>query len=252
MAIYDKPTWSLMKEMVESFHLKKDQIFTKQQAVSWFHQHYPRLKEGTITAHLIRLSTNAPSRVHYKPQPNQDDVLYQVDSSRFRLFDAANDPVPIYNESKAVSTALQPKDEGSENPEFLSEFAYEKDLQNFLAKNLGLIEPTLRLYSEEGINGLEFPAGGRYIDILAVDEQSNYVVIELKVSKGYDRVVGQLLRYIAWIKQNHAEPTQSVRGIIIAREISEDLILACSGIPNVTLYEYNLAVSLRQVGKIGL
>jgi RecB family endonuclease NucS len=41
---------------------------------------------------------------------------------------------------------------------------------------------------------LEFPAGDRYIDILAVDAQGSFVVIELKVSRGYDRVIGQLLR----------------------------------------------------------
>ena len=84
-------------------------------------------------------------------------------------------------------------------------------------KNLSLLEPGLRLYEEEGITGIEFPAGGRFIDILAVDAQHNYVVIELKVSRGYDRVVGQLLRYMAWVKQHQAEATQQVRGIIVAR-----------------------------------
>jgi len=44
-------------------------------------------------------------------------------------------------------------------------------------------------------------------------------VIELKVSKGYDRVICQLLRYLAWIEKNQAEPTQKVTGLIIAREI---------------------------------
>jgi len=78
------------------------------------------------------------------------------------------------------------------------EFAHEKDLQRFLAKNLELIESGLQLYKDDEddqITGLEFPAGDRFIDILAADKSNNYVVIELKVSKGYDRVVGQLLRY---------------------------------------------------------
>lgn len=127
------------------------------------------------------------------------------------------------------------------------EFAYEKDLQNYLARNLGLIETGLKLFEEEGINGLEFPVGGRFVDILAVDAAGNYVVVELKVSKGYDRVVGQLLRYIAWIEKNHAEKGQSVRGVIVAREISEDLTLACGSLPNVQLFEYALSVSLRPV-----
>jgi RecB family endonuclease NucS len=107
----------------------------------------------------------------------------------------------------------------------------------------------LSLYIEEEISGIEFPAGNRFIDILATDKDHNYVVIELKVSRGYDKVVGQILRYMAWIRKNHAEENQKVRGIIIAREISNDLILACSETTNVELYEYNLSVSLNKIDK---
>ena len=122
-------------------------------------------------------------------------------------------------------------------------------MRDFLAKNLTLIETGLRLYQDEGISGVEFPVGGRFIDILAIDKQNNYVVIELKVSKGYDRVIGQLLRYMAWIEKNQAEPTQKIRGIIIAREISEDLHLATSRILEIELFEYDLSVTLRKVNK---
>jgi hypothetical protein len=110
-----------------------------------------------------------------------------------------------------------------------------------------LIEPGLQLFQDEGITGIEFPAGGRFIDILAVDKDKRLVVIELKVSRGYDRVVGQILRYMAWIDKNQAETGQGVRGIIAARDISEDLRLACSYLPNVSLYEYELSVALRKI-----
>jgi len=82
-----------------------------------------------------------------------------------------------------------------------------------------------------------------------LDNDNNYVVVELKVSRGYDRVVGQILRYMAWIRKNQADKGQIVRGIIIAREISEDLLLACSEIPNIDLYEYQLSVSLKKVNE---
>lgn len=52
-----------------------------------------------------------------------------------------------------------------------------------------------------------------------MDANGDLVVIELKVSRGYDRVVGQLIRYVAWIKKNLAEANQQVRGVIVAREI---------------------------------
>ena len=63
----------------------------------------------------------------------------------------------------------------------------------------------------------------------------------------YDRVLGQLRRYMGWINKNHAEPEQMVRGIIVAREISEDLVLACFGVPNVELFEYEMSVTVKKV-----
>lgn len=72
-------------------------------------------------------------------------------------------------------------------------------------------------------------------------------MIELKVSKGYDRAIGQLLRYMGWIDQNLAEPGQKVKGMIIARSISDDLRLATSRISDVELYEYQLSISLNKI-----
>lgn len=247
MAIYDKPVRFLMKDMVNSFGLQNGQSFVRQQAVDWFTQYYPKIKKGTITAHLIRLSVNAPSRLHYSPKVGEDDLFFQIDSSHFRLYDANQDPSPIHD---VASTAQHQESEVLEeeiNLGISTEFAYESDLRDYLAKNLQVIEPGLRLYEEEGITGVEFPVGGRFIDILAVDSKGDFVVIELKVSRGYDRVIGQLLRYIAWIQKNQAESVQKVRGIIVARKISEDLILACSLMPNVQLFEYELSLSLNQV-----
>ncbi|MEQ1758342.1 MAG: endonuclease NucS domain-containing protein [Vicinamibacterales bacterium] len=234
--------------MVADIGLTKGQILGRDQVVTWFAQKYPKIKRGTVTAHLILLATNAPSRVHHNAKP-ADDLFYQIDSGRFRLYDAANDPAPIYpGEQPRVASAQGQAQESDEEGPPPTEFAYESDLRDFLAKNLYLVEPGLRLYQEEGITGLEFPAGGRFIDILALDAANRYVVIELKVSKGYDRVVGQLLRYMAWVEENHADPGQAVRGVIIAREISRDLVLACSRVEGVELYEYELSVELRAVG----
>jgi len=55
------------------------------------------------------------------------------------------------------------------------------------------------------------------------------------------------LRYVSWIKKNHTEDGHNVRGIIIARKITEDLSLATSGLNNIRLYEYELSVSLKKI-----
>jgi endonuclease len=249
MAIYSKSVRELLKEFVVVKNLKPADIVTRQDVINWFNENYPKIKKGTLSAHLIRMSTNAPSRIHYSVHANgDDDLFYQIDSSHFRLYNKENDPFPIY-EPGAVTMPPQSNEDLTIEEVIeaeAKEFAYERDLRNYLSKNLFEIEPGLNLYEEEGIKGIEFPVGGRFIDILAQDKGNNFVVIELKVSRGYDRVVGQLLRYIAWIEKNLAEVNQKVRGIIIASNISEDLLLAASKVPDIQLYEYDLKVSLRK------
>ncbi len=244
MAIYEKSVRLLMKDLVVDLAMKKGDRVTENQVIAWFNEKYPRIKQGTITAHLIRMSTNARSRLHYSAKPIEDDLFYQIDGSTFRLFDSENDPSPLV---KGVHVVEEGNEADIELEEEKNEFAYEKDLQNFLSRNLSLIETGLRLFEDDGITGVEYPVGGRYIDILALDRNNNYVVIELKVSRGYDRVVGQLLRYVAWVKKHQTDEGQSVRGIIIAREISEDLSLACEGLSNIELYEYQLSITLNKV-----
>lgn len=262
MSIYEKPVRLLLKDYVIKHNITAGQIISRDQVVSWFKANYPKIKLGTISAHLLKMSTNAPSRIHFSVNSNgDDDLFYQIDGSHFRLYVKGNDPIPIYKgvvdspisdeggEALSDGDGVELSDEGGEEFSEQTGFAYESDLRDFLAKNLTLIEKGLRLYQDEGISGIEFPVGGRFIDILALDKQNNYVVIELKVSKGYDRVIGQLLRYMAWIEKNQAEPAQTVRGVIIARAISDDLHLATSKIPDLELFEYDLSVSLRKVNK---
>jgi Endonuclease NucS C-terminal domain len=245
MPIYAKPVRLLMKDMANAFALQPGQSFTRQDAIDWFAHHYPNIKVGTVHCHLIRLSTNAPTRLHYHAKPSEDDVFFQLDGSHFRLYDPAHDPAPIH-EAPGTSDERLPREEDIE-PARSAEFAYEADLRDYLAKNLSIIEPGLKLYQDEGITGVEFPVGGRFIDILAVNPKGALVVIELKVSRGYDRVVGQLMRYMARIRKHQAEPGQHVRGVIVARQISEDLLLACSLLSGVQLFEYELSLKLQLV-----
>jgi len=240
--MYDKPVRILMQEMIPALDLLPGDTFTREQAVQWFFENYPKVKQGTVAAHLIRLSTNVPTRLHYSVRSDgSDDHFFKIDISTFRLYEPERDPVPILENTPVVD---EPEELVSKST---GEFAYEHDLRDFLARNLHLIEPGLSLYTDEGITGIEFPVGGRFIDLLAVDSLGNFVVIELKVSKGYDRVVGQLLRYVNWIRINQADEGQGVRGIIVAKNISEDLRLACAGLAGIALAEYELAVSIKPI-----
>ncbi len=120
-------------------------------------------------------------------------------------------------------------------------FAAESDLRDFLASNLNRIEAGLHLYE----NGVEFPVDSGRIDILARDQKERFVVIELKVSRGRSKAIGQLLYYMGWVDKNLGG--KPCRGLIIAKEISNDLVLAVQRAPGISLAQYHLAVTIEAV-----
>lgn len=134
------------------------------------------------------------------------------------------------------------EDEGSEE----SAFAYETDLRDFLAQHLDKLEKGLMLYKDENGSGVEYSVENGRIDILAMGLSGDFLVIELKVSQGRNKTLGQLLYYMGWVEQNLAKGKR-VRGAIIAKEIPQDLKLACMRLNDVSLYQYDLQVSLKQI-----
>jgi RecB family endonuclease NucS len=129
-----------------------------------------------------------------------------------------------------------------------STFAYESDLRDYLAKNLSVIEQGLRLYIDsDGKEGVEYSidSNNKRIDILAMDKNNNPVVIELKLSQGYERVIGQALYYKGMIKELFKK--NNVRIFIIAKEITNRLKKATEDLTFVELFEYSLSVSVKKV-----
>lgn len=67
--------------------------------------------------------------------------------------------------------------------------------------------------------------------------------------KSSDAVVGQILRYIGWLKENppHGYKDYGVRGIIIARDRDEKIMFALKECPCVSLWLYNVNFSLQRI-----
>lgn len=124
-------------------------------------------------------------------------------------------------------------------------FAAEADLRDFLAKNMEVIEPGLRLYSQNGVRGVEYGVDNGRIDLLGIDRNGRFVVIELKLVRANSRTLGQVLYYMAWIDSHFGQ--ESCRGIIIAREIGNDLKVAVERVVGVELRRYHLSVSVEEV-----
>ena len=118
----------------------------------------------------------------------------------------------------------------------------EKDLANYLASDPSLIEGDLRLKGQE----YDTRNAGR-IDLLCIDGNGDFVVVETKKGKESDKVVGQIQRYMGWVKRNLAKKGENVRGIIIVNEFDEWLDYAVSVNENIRLLYYEVKFAVRDV-----
>ncbi len=124
-------------------------------------------------------------------------------------------------------------------------FAAETDLRDFLANNLERVEGGLRLHREGERSGVEFPVDDGRIDILAIDKTGRFVVFELKLARGRNKTLGQLLYYMGWVDKHLGKGP--CRGIIVAKDVSDDLLLAAQRVQGVSLYRYKLSVSVERL-----
>jgi hypothetical protein len=118
-------------------------------------------------------------------------------------------------------------------------FALESHLRDFLASHLDRVEPGLTLVE----HGVEYAITGGRIDILAKGSDGKFVVIELKVSRGRNKTVGQILHYMGWVDKELGNGP--CRGYIIANKIPDDLQLAVSRAPGIRLAEYKLDFAIK-------
>jgi len=86
----------------------------------------------------------------------------------------------------------------------------ESDIENFLISHITLLEDNLILI------GNQYKTSIGFIDILCKDIDNNFVVIELKRHRCSDKVVGQLQRYLVWVKESLTKK-ENVRGIIFIK-----------------------------------
>jgi len=146
------------------------------------------------------------------------------------------------------------EDDLEEEPESEASFDLESQLRDFLAQNLTAIPVegrTVHLYVDPtGRDGTEYPTDVGRIDILAVDDAGAFVVFELKRARSPDHTIGQLVRYMGWVKQTIGKG-QKVRGVIVAKVISDSLRYGISVIPDVSLFEYEVSFKLKNIPGMG-
>ena len=123
-------------------------------------------------------------------------------------------------------------------------FYMEKQLEDFLIHNWQHthLADNLELITQDGeLKSQQYPTDVGPIDILARDKRSqSHTVIELKKGQTSDATIGQLTRYMGWVKRHLRDP--GVNGLIIAKGIDRKLRYAVEGLEgdNISLLTYNI------------
>ena len=132
-----------------------------------------------------------------------------------------------------------------ENP---SVFALEKHLEDFLVQNWKQTElgKDYEIFEEDGeIVGQQYPSDTGPIDILAISkDKKTLLVVELKKGRVSDNVVGQIQRYMGFVKEDLAEKDQIVKGVIIGLDDDVRIRRALSVTNNIEFYRYKVNFQL--------
>jgi len=96
------------------------------------------------------------------------------------------------------------------------EYMDESEIADYISRHPDIVENGLRIVSRER------RVGTGYIDILAIDKNNRYVVIEVKRVTANEEAVKQLYSYVEELRK--ANPEAPVRGILVAPSITRDAL----------------------------
>lgn len=127
-------------------------------------------------------------------------------------------------------------------------FAMEQHLEAFLVANWNqtLLNKEFSIYEEDGEPvGQQYATDAGPIDVLAISrDKKRLLVVELKRGRATDVVVGQVLRYMGFVKEQIAEDDQTVEGAIIALEDDQKMRWALLSVPSISFYRYEISFKL--------
>lgn len=183
----------------------------------------------------IQISKPAQPQLFYRHAPATYGLVEWLDSEKEKDLD-------LDEEIKAAA-----------EQELDSSLFLEEELHRWLFKNLQQNALTalgfgkLRLYDpdrQESISGKYETGVVGQMDMLLATEHNDYVVLELKRSSS-DVTVGQICRYFGYIKEELAKRDQNVHGLILAREVNDQLRYAVKATdPNIRYRELSFDIKL--------
>ena len=209
-------------EIISNYKYQKGETLPHRRSVRWF----PEMITRDEMSESLRNSTGSIGTV---------STITKYASEIESLLSGTNRPT--------ITTT----DETIENP---SIFALEEHLEDFLVQNWKSTElgKHYNIFEEDGeIVGQQYPSDTGPIDILAISKDKKVLlVVELKRGRASDVVIGQIQRYMGYVKEELAEVDQTVRGAIIAFEDDIKIHRALLVAPNIDLYNYKIHFKLEK------
>ncbi len=207
-------------EVDSDYYYKPNEILFHRRSVKW----YPVMIERNSMSQELKKSTGSIGTT--------SDITSYADE--IETFIGGHKP-PIL-----IST-----DSTVEDP---SVFALEKHLEDFLVQNWKQTElgKEYEIFEEDGeIVGQQYPSDTGPIDILAISkDKKTLLVVELKKGRVSDNVVGQIQRYMGFVKEDLAEKDQIVKGVIIGLDDDVRIRRALSVTNNIEFYRYKVNFQL--------
>lgn len=207
-------------EIVDNYSYHPGEILPHRRIIRW----YPKTIERTSMSEALQNSTGSIGTVS-----NITKYTEEIEN-----LIAGDRPASI------VAT-----DETIEDP---ATFALEKHLEDFLVENRKSTEfgKKYDIFQEEGeLVGQQYPSDTGPIDILAISkDKKELLVVELKRWRVSDVVVGQVQRYMWYVKEELVEPWQIVKWIIIWLDDDVRIRRALQVTNNIEFYRYQVSFKL--------
>lgn len=207
-------------EVSSDYYYVQDEVLPHRRNVKWYNIQIERASMSDA----LRNSTGSVGTVS-----NVTQYAVEID----KLIGNINQPSITSNDSSVEDPTV---------------FALEKHLEDFLVKNWKYTElgKNYDIYEEEGeLVGQQYPSDTGALDILAISkDKATLLVVELKKGRVSDNVVGQIQRYMGFVKEELAEPGQTVKGVIIGLEDDIRIRRALAVTQNIEFYKYQVSFKL--------
>ncbi|MGE3412232.1 MAG: endonuclease NucS domain-containing protein [Dehalococcoidia bacterium] len=228
----------------------------------WFAVNYPNVQPMTVRMQLRGACVNLPAGQTMRSNRPRRLVVYRKGHGQYTrynpeyhgLYDDFGRRINSGDDSEASDEVLEFDHDNADayrSDTEAAEFALEMHLEEFMEANwnrLGFGIP-LTILAEGGAQiGRQYRTPIGIIDFLCRDESTgDYWVIELKRGQSSDAVVGQVLRYMGWVKASLAHSNE-VRGLVITHEQDERLRYAVSVVPSVEAWTYQVKFEFNREG----